>query len=95
LSQFPEWITIARMFKLFLFVVLGLCTLCLVLTTTAQDKRQRKLSGTVYFTNNTPRERHKFPIQLYARDQRRSSVQPQRTPADSLSLPTSNPESTC
>jgi len=32
---------------------------------------QRRLAGTIYFTNNTPRDRNTFPIELYTRDQKR------------------------
>src|SRR5882757_9143700 len=35
---------------------------------------ERTLSGIVYFTNNTPRDRNTFPVELYTRDQKRLVV---------------------
>ena len=41
------------------------------------DTKRRKqsekhtLAGIIYFTNDTPRNRHTFPVELYTRDQKR------------------------
>jgi hypothetical protein len=47
--------------------------LSLVSTTAggAARKPQRTLSGVIYFTNNTPSDVEEFPVELYARDQKR------------------------
>jgi hypothetical protein len=38
---------------------------------TASAKGGRTLTGTIYFTNNTPGGVEKFPIELFTRDQKR------------------------
>jgi hypothetical protein len=38
---------------------------------TASGKGQRKISGIIYFTNNTPSEVEHFPVELFSRDQKR------------------------
>lgn len=38
---------------------------------TAMAKGRRTLTGIIYFTNNTPREKNHFPIELFTRDQKR------------------------
>jgi len=35
------------------------------------DDGQRTLSGIIYFTNNTPDDLENFPVELYARDQKK------------------------
>lgn len=37
----------------------------------ARDEVQRRLSGIIYFTNNTPSDVEEFPVELYTRDQKR------------------------
>jgi hypothetical protein len=37
----------------------------------AQAQRRRTISGHLYFTNDTPRNRDTFPVELFTRDRRR------------------------
>lgn len=55
----------------FLLVMFGL--LPVVQAGTRVDAR-RTLSGIVYFTNNTPRDKDSFPVELFSRDRKRRIV---------------------
>ncbi len=57
-----------------------LCALLLLTTTDAataapvKNRARRTLSGMIYFTNDTPPDKHTFPVELFTRDRRRRVV---------------------
>ena len=40
----------------------------------AQNRARRTLSGMIYFTNDTPPDKHTFPVELFTADRRRRRV---------------------
>ena len=57
------------MSKLVLFILL--LTTPLAAAAPARDRAGRTLSGHIYFTNDTPRNRDTFPVELFTPDRRR------------------------
>jgi hypothetical protein len=55
----------------FILVVLLLTAPQGIVNDTRKQNEERVLAGIIYFTNNTPPERHTFPVELYTRNQKR------------------------
>lgn len=58
------------MSKLLLFILL-LATTTPAGAAPAEKRAARKLSGMILFTNDTPGDKHTFPVELYTTDRRR------------------------
>ncbi len=54
--------------------LLAVLMLLPVVQAMAESKAQRTLSGIVYFTNNTPRDKDSFPVELFTHDRKRRIV---------------------